>query len=265
MEDAGRRVQGDGWTDVRSKGKSGGGKRRAGYDQAGRRLLTREEEIDLANKFQKNGDTDARNVLVMCNSGLAHQFARREARNWDFADVDDLLQEAYIGIMRACDKFDPTLGYRFSTYCSYWIRAKVSRRVMVLAKEYNLPVPGANMNEDEVTKKRHRPRARSASLEAEMRNDEGESTSLSDLVGGMFEDQETAAINAQRAARVRTALDEIFSTTKDPRIKVIITERLLTNDPVTLDELGDLCGVSREGARLIEKRVFKQLKEKINY
>ena len=244
-----------------SKGDNRG---RPGYDQAGRRLLTREEEVDLSNRFIKHGDIEARNRLVVANSGLAYQFARKEANRYDFAEVDDLVQEAYIGIMRACDKFRPELGYRFSTYCCYWIRAKISRRILVLMKEYNLPVPGADMEEDQ-DGRRSRPRSRTISVEEEISTDDGDSTSLSEIIAGSFVDQETYALQLEREMRIRTVLNEIYSSTKDPRVKVIIVDRLLTDDPVTLDDLGYLCGVSREGARLIEKKVVALVKKRLNY
>jgi len=238
-----------------------------GFDQAGRRLLTKEEEIDLSNRFIKNGDTDARNELVIANSGLAHQFARREARRYDFVDLDDLTQEAFIGLMRACDKFDPSLGYRFTTYCCYWIRAKISRRIMVLTKEHNLPVPGAGM-EDSDNGRRVRPRYRSASMgdtvfKGHNTSHDGPLT-WEEMISGGFEDQEDVVINSQRSQKVRTAVDEIFSETDDPRLCVVITERLMNSDPATLDEIGYMCGVSREGARLLEKRVIAMLKKKLN-
>lgn len=263
MADAAWGLQGDGRAHVSSRRKEGG-KKGPGYDRTGRRLLTREEEIQLTKQFQDEGDIEARNTLVVSNSGLVWQFARREANKYDFVEVDDLVQEGFFGLMRACEMFDPERGFRFSTYSSYWIKAKISRRILQLSKEYSLPIPGALMQEDD-DGRRQRPRTRTISIEEEIQNDDGETTSLSDVISGSFISQEDAAIDSQRSMRVRSALNRIFSETDDPRVRVIVTERLLTEDPCTLDELGYLCGVSREGARLIEKRVIRRLKKILNY
>ena len=89
-------------------------------------LLTREEEVELAKRSLK-GDARARNELIQKNLRLAVSVAKKMHRKG--TDLEDLIQEANIGLMRAVERFDPTKGFRFSTYAHWWIRQAVGRHI----------------------------------------------------------------------------------------------------------------------------------------
>ena len=82
-------------------------------------LLTRKEEVKLAKKIKK-GDSTAREKLIQSNYRLVISIAKKYHRN--DIDFDDLLQESSIGLIKAVDRFDPDLGYKFSTYATWWIK-----------------------------------------------------------------------------------------------------------------------------------------------
>jgi DNA-directed RNA polymerase sigma subunit (sigma70/sigma32) len=89
------------------------------------RRLTADDEAALATRIQRSGDVDARNALVLANLGLVHLLANQMRRQG--IRYDDLVQEGTLGLLRATETFDPTRNVRFSTYCVYWIRAKIQR------------------------------------------------------------------------------------------------------------------------------------------
>lgn len=92
----------------------------------GHRLLTREEEVILAKGIEA-GDRGARDKLIKCNMRLALSIAKKFQASG--CDLDDLIQESSIGLMKAVDKFDWRRGFKFSTYATWWIRQAVMRHV----------------------------------------------------------------------------------------------------------------------------------------
>jgi len=90
------------------------------------RLLSREEEVILA-KGIESGDSRSRNKLIECNMRLALSIAKKFQASG--CDLDDLIQESSIGLMKAVDKFDWRRGFKFSTYATWWIRQAVMRHV----------------------------------------------------------------------------------------------------------------------------------------
>ena len=100
-------------------------------------LLTFEEEKELAKKVAE-GDIEARNKMINSNLRLVISIAKRyNNRGVDFLD---LIQEGTIGLMKAIEKFDPDMGYKFSTYATWWIKQAVSRSVADFSRTIRIPV-----------------------------------------------------------------------------------------------------------------------------
>src|SRR5215203_1579459 len=101
------------------------------------RLLTPEEELDLGRRARA-GDAQARARLIEKNLRLVVSVAKRY-RGMGLS-FEDLIQEGNLGLMKAVEKFDPDLGYRFSTYATWWIRQAVQRAVSDKGRTIRLPV-----------------------------------------------------------------------------------------------------------------------------
>ena len=99
-------------------------------------LLTADEEIYLAERI-KQGDISARNKLMNSNLRLVVSIAKKYNSNLSF---DDRIQEGNIGLEKACQKFDPKKGYKFSTYATWWIRQTIMRAVADKSRIIRLPV-----------------------------------------------------------------------------------------------------------------------------
>lgn len=227
-----------------------------------RRRLTAEDESALGYRIQTWGDIDARNALVLANLGLVHLVANQMRRSG--IRYEDLVQEGTLGLLRATETFEPDRGIRFSTYCVYWIRAKIQRLMQRLDRDDTPSIAGAEM-ENLADGRRRRPRARAVSLEAPIASSgDGDERSVGDLVTDSGESPQDATLRFERDRAVDQVLTDIAAEIGDPRLKTIIDRRLLADEPETLAMLGDRLNLSREGARLLENKVLKIARQRLD-
>ena len=249
-------------------------------------VLTREEEHELAVQYKQFGDVEAAYKLVRGNLRLVVMIAREYERA--FRNLLDLIQEGNIGLMESLKNFDPYRGVRFPSYAVWWIRAYIIRYLMnnwrmvklgtTQAQRrlfFNLQkekekleaegfVPGAKLiaqrldvKESEVIEMDQRLAGRDLSTDAPM--GEGETaTLLNTLTDDSPTPEERLAEDEYRRA-VKDRLATFGEGLKDKE-RVVFRERLLAEQPLTLREIGDRYGISRERVRQIENRVKKKLK-----
>jgi RNA polymerase sigma-32 factor len=249
-------------------------------------LLAQEEELRLARKYREEGDVRAAYTMVVANLRLVVKIAYEFRRN--FVNLMDLIQEGNIGLMRAVEKFDPYRGVKLSSYAAWWIRAYIIRYVLnnwSLVKIgttqnqrrlfYNLKKVQAeleaagfrsepkllaarlNVRESEVVEMQKRLSGSDVSLDAPL--DADSDTTRLDFVAAHEPDQSERLAHAEFRADLRERFQE-FRSTLSERDRAIFDRRLLTDDPVTLRELGDEFGVSRERVRQLESDLKRRLR-----
>lgn len=251
-------------------------------------LLEPEEEKDLAVRYQETGDPDAAQRLVTANLRLVVKLAFQYHRQW--SNVLDLIQEGNVGLVEALSRYDPYRGIRFSSYAQYWIRAMILRFLMdnyrmvrlgstrhgrklffQLQKERDRLIregiqpstralaEALDVPEQEVINVDQHLSAPALSLHAPAGGEEGRALAevIPDHHGPSPEDM---AANDELGAVVQTHLDTFTETLRDEREWAIWTERLTSNDPVSLSALGDRYSVSKERIRQIEARIKRRLR-----
>lgn len=253
------------------------------------KLLSREEEHDLAVQYLEDGDVEAAKRLVTSNLRLVVKIAYdyRQA----YKNLLDLVQEGNIGLMQAVKKYDPYKGVKLSSYAAWWIRAYMLRYILnnhrlvkvgttqaqrklffnlqkekarlsamgieptaeVIAERLNVP-------ERDVVSMDMRLAAGDASLDAPVGTSEGRSVARVELLPSEGERADEALADAELGDQFSSKIRE-FGKTLQAKEATIFQERLIAEDPKTLQALGDGFGVSRERVRQIEKRLLKKLKE----
>ncbi|MBA7591094.1 RNA polymerase sigma factor RpoH [subsurface metagenome] len=255
-------------------------------------ILKAEEEFKLAVRFVKQNDMKAAEKLVTSNLRfvvkIAHEYKSYRVK------LIDLIQEGNIGLMHAVKKFDPYKGYRLISYAVWWIRAYMQNFVI---KSWSLVKIGTtqaqrklffklnqakkkleaisqknpefkeiaemlNVTEKAVEEMDLRLTNRDVSLNAAM-DDEGESTYIDHLVY-KGTSQEDALIKKDEMALVKKNIAGALEKLNE-REGYIIRHRIMVDDPLTLQEIGDRFNITRERARQIEKEALKKLRLAIPY
>jgi RNA polymerase sigma-32 factor len=250
-------------------------------------LLSREEEHDLAVRFQHDRDIEAAYRLVTGNLRLVVMIAREYQRS--FRNLLDLIQEGNIGLMEAVKNFDPYRGVRFPSYAVWWIRAYIIRYVMNnwrlvklgttqaqrklffnLQKEKDkleaegfvagpkLLAQRLDVKEKEVVEMEQRLGGSDVSVDSPLH--EGEEGTLLDVLKSGAATAEDQVAEAEYRRRLNEKIREFGSTLRD-KDRLIFDQRLLAEEPLTLQEIGDKYGISRERVRQVESRLKRRLKE----
>lgn len=251
-------------------------------------LLTPEEELRLAKRYQETGDVSSAARLVTANLRLVVKLAfeyRRAYRN-----IMDLIQEGNIGLMQAVKRFDPYRGVKLSSYAAWWIRAYMLRFILNnwrlvkvgttqtqrklffnLSKErQRLAALGIDPSTAEIARQLDVPEhevidmdrrlsGNELSLDAPVGDPDGRSVSRLDLLpsGDARVDDALGSLQLDEMVRGRLAT---FASTLTGKEIVIFRERLVADEPVTLQEIGDRYGISRERVRQLEKRLQDKLR-----
>jgi RNA polymerase sigma-32 factor len=255
-------------------------------------LLSREEEHTLAVKLAEQGDTDAARRLIEANLRLVVKIAyeyRRAYRN-----LLDLVQEGNIGLMQAVRKYDPYRGVKLSSYAAWWIRAYILKFILNnwrlvkigttqaqrklffnLRKEKErleqlgfTPTPSLlaenlDVAEKDVIEMEKRLSAPDASLDAPMPGgeDDGAARTRMDFLPNEEGDRPDRQVAQSQFTELLRGKLEGFADTLEGREATIFRERWLTDAPLTLQQIGDQYGITRERARQLEKRLLGRLRK----
>ncbi|MBN2804795.1 MAG: RNA polymerase factor sigma-32 [Deltaproteobacteria bacterium] len=252
-------------------------------------LLNPEEEKSLAEEYQRTGDVKAAATLVTSNLRLVVKIAfeyRRAYRN-----IMDLIQEGNVGLMHAVKKYDPAQGVKLSSYAAWWIRAYILRFVLSNWRLVKLGTTQAqrklffNLNKEkqrlqsmgiepstemladnlsvkpkEIIEMERRMAQEDQSLDVEVGDSSGRNVTKGDLLPSPLLAPDDTLSMAMFKDDLKYYLDD-FAVTLKGKEKVVFQERLISDSPKTLQEIGDHFNVSRERIRQIEKRVMLELRK----
>lgn len=248
-------------------------------------LLGPELERELARRYRTSGDPEAARELVTANLRLVVKLALMYRRA--FRNVWDLIQEGNVGLMEALKRYDPEQNVRFSTYAAWWIKAYMlkylldnhrlvrvgttnARRKLLynLRKEQRklesqgiratpkLLAEHFGVSEEDVVEVDKALSSHDLSVDAPV-SDESARTYAEVLPSEQPSVEEEVSV-AELREKVDRALDK-FRESAGERDRAILDQRLVTDDPVTLQQLGDRFGVTREAMRQAESKLKKRL------
>jgi RNA polymerase sigma-32 factor len=250
--------------------------------------LSREEEHRLAVRLVEEGDVDAARVLALSNLRLVVKIAMEYRRAW--TNVLDLIQEGNVGLLQAVKRYDPYQGVKLSSYAAYWIRAYILKYLIDNIRLVRLGTTRAqrklffrlnrekraleaqgfdvqpkliaerlDVSEADVRDMEQRLSQGDLSLEAPANREEGSGTFGDLLASGGEGPEERIADSELRRVFLEKVMS--FAESLDARDRQIVEQRILSEEPRTLQEMGDEFGVSRERVRQLEARVVSRLRE----
>jgi RNA polymerase sigma-32 factor len=255
-------------------------------------LLTPEEEFKLAVRLKKYNDLEAAEKLIVSNLRFVVKIAH-EYHNYGFK-LADLIQEGNIGLIHAVKKFDPEKGYRLISYAVWWIRAYIQN---YLIKSWSIVKIGTTQAQrklffklsqakkqleslsrtkpefaeialslgvkgSEVAEMDVRMGSRDVSLN-ELIGDDGENSHM-DFLAFEGENQEVSLIKNEERSLVKQNITAALSGLNE-REAYIIINRVMADNPETLQEIGDKYNITRERARQIEKQALKKVQLALPY
>jgi RNA polymerase sigma-32 factor len=249
--------------------------------------ISREEEHELAVRWVEESDLDAARQLVLSNLRLVVKIAMEYRRAW--TNVLDLIQEGNVGLMQAVRRYDPYQGVKLSSYAVYWIRAYILKYILDNFRVVRLGTTRAQrklffrlnrekrelerqgfeasppllaerleVSEADVVDMEQRLAKSDLSVDAPVRDEAGAATYGDFLEAGGETAEEQ--VGDEELRRVFMGKVKEFASGLGERERRIVDERILAEEPRTLQELGDEFGVSRERVRQLEARVVSQLR-----
>ncbi|SNX54076.1 RNA polymerase sigma factor RpoD/SigA [Thermoanaerobacterium sp. RBIITD] len=245
------------------------------------KVLTRKEEVELFKRL-RNGDSTAKDILVEHNMRLVWKMASKLSKPG--FEIDDLVQEGLIGLIIAIDKYDYTRGYKFSTYSVWYIRQRIQRYMKNTSKSVRLPIHiqekinkvlstmydleqkngekptvkeiAGEMKLDENIVGKYLKLAESVISLNQYMDDEKCDTELIDFLVDEEVDIENETINEQLKQEIDKVLDIL-----PERERLVLELRFgIGTDPMTLEQIGNMLGLTRERIRQIEIKALKKLR-----
>ena len=255
-------------------------------------LLTADEEFKLAVQLKKYNNVEAAEKLIVSNLRFVVKIAH-EYRSYGFG-LSDLIQEGNVGLIHAVKKFDPYKGYRLISYAVWWIRAYIQnylikswslvkigttqaqrklffklsqtkKELETLSKknpEFGEIATSLGVKGSEVAEMDLRMGSRDVSLN-EFINDDGDSSHI-DFLTYKGEDQESSLIKNEEMSLAQRDIAGALTNLSE-RESYIILNRIMSDDPKTLQEIGTKYNISRERARQIEKQALKKMQLALPY
>lgn len=249
-------------------------------------VLSREQEYELAVRYRRRGDLESAHRLICANLRFVVKIAN-EYRGYGFKLLD-LIQEGNIGLMLAVKKFNPERGIRLISYAVWWIRAYIHNYIIRCWSLVKIGTTQAQkklffklnqtrrllgrqdgendnseiadhlcVSDEQVEEMALRMSARDTSLNVEL--SEGSDYTLLDTLADQRSNQEQLLLEKQEnralAAQVRQALKQL-----NPRERRIIHERILSDEPRTLQDIADDYGISRERVRQVEQNAMRKMR-----
>ncbi len=258
-------------------------------------VLKPEEEFMLAVRWTEQGDVEAAHRLVTSHLRLVAKIASGY-RGYGLP-MADLIAEGNMGLMKAVKKFEPHRGFRLATYAMWWIRAAITEYVLRswslvkmgtlaaqkklffslgrIKRELSILADGPISDEhaEEVAEALHVSRqdvidmdrrlgSPDVSLNAPRSREDGESAEFMETLVDESPGPEALAAASEESARRRDLLARALQTLPE-RERHILSERQLSEQPKTLEELGTVYGISRERVRQLEVRAFDRVKKAV--
>ncbi len=246
--------------------------------------LSAEEEREVAKKA-KEGDFEAKQKLIKANLRLVVTIAKK-AIHMSNLPMTDLIQEGNLGLMAAAEKFNYKLGYKFATYASWWIKQAMFKAISEQSHCMKIPVyiqetlskfskvkremereNNCQVRNEDVAKRMNiapdkidtflSAYTKTISIESGLENSDGKEMNIADII----EDERASATECAEFENLKNDILNVLSTLKEREQEVVkLRYGLEDNAKMTLEEIGNIYGVTKECIRQTELRALKKMR-----